>query len=473
MTSHEASPVKTRINIERFGLHTEHTVQHIEDILAIEDTQERLGQLMMDVISYRTVDDGQHFDEMYGLMSYVNLYLERVSKRTGQHFNQEIFLGPENSLSLMVGINDNPENKTPEQLHDELFHPKATMLVHGDVVDAPDEESFVPKIEGNMIIGRGARDMKNALVLFLDLLRNKKIPHGITLTLTTDEETGGNNGTGYLKSIGFNPKSLVIFDGQKPDTLSFGGKAKGELIVDLDTSFFKNNVYITLMWPFHQLVEQHYPTPQRTDTDLTETTTISVTQIIPEKVQFLSHVSATPIKVTLRFDCRSGQNGAIEQSQIKLTQAMKEFIQTNMHIAEENITIVTDGTKHNIQVRRSQKDDWVTVCALGLPLVTSVYKIDDKSQHVRLFKSVYKKIFKRSVKTISRDTGLNDGRFFVNEDGNAIPTILFLVAGSDRKTHGAHEKRERANLAYMVRIEEVLAEYFEGILNFDERRKVA
>lgn len=81
---------------------------------------------------------------------------------------------------------------------------KVLLLCHIDVVDAPDE-LFKPRIEDNRLYGRGSIDDKYAVALSLLLFKSyldqavrrgqtqKDLPFGILIT--SDEETGGYNGT--------------------------------------------------------------------------------------------------------------------------------------------------------------------------------------------------------------------------------------------------------------------------------------
>jgi succinyl-diaminopimelate desuccinylase len=84
-------------------------------------------------------------------------------------------------------------------------HPHLVLNAHMDEFPAGEVswDAFSGKISGGRIIGRGASDMKGgltaSLVAFYTLHECcEKIPGRITLTLVSDEETGGIWGTGWL-----------------------------------------------------------------------------------------------------------------------------------------------------------------------------------------------------------------------------------------------------------------------------------
>lgn len=98
------------------------------------------------------------------------------------------------------------------------------LMSHLDVVDAP-PEMFDPRVEGDLLFGRGAVDDKYAvalsLVLFREKLRQLKLKGKtqddmmLGLLITGDEETGGEYGAGEaLKEI--RAEFAVALDGGDP-----------------------------------------------------------------------------------------------------------------------------------------------------------------------------------------------------------------------------------------------------------------
>ncbi len=112
--------------------------------------------------------------------------------------------------------------------------PDIAYLVHMDVVSAKPEE-FKLKIEGDKAFGRGTSDMKCSIPLGIELLNElilNKSKLTFALAITTDEETGGENGCGYLaEKLKLRPKCLIVPDGG--DNLTFVNKSKGVCWLDV------------------------------------------------------------------------------------------------------------------------------------------------------------------------------------------------------------------------------------------------
>lgn len=87
---------------------------------------------------------------------------------------------------------------------------------HLDVVPAPPSQ-FKPVIKQGKMFGRGTGDMKAACAVMMFLMRDwsrLSSPPSVALILTTDEETGGFNGTEYLlKEKKYRSRSAIIPDG--------------------------------------------------------------------------------------------------------------------------------------------------------------------------------------------------------------------------------------------------------------------
>lgn len=119
----------------------------------------------------------------------------------------------------------------------DTLEPDILLCGHLDIVPGKSEQ-FEPMESKGKLYGRGACDMKSgAAVLTLlmrDLAQNPK-PFCIGLMLTTDEESGGKNGVGYLvNEIGYKPKVAIIPDGGNgPDDVVV--KNKGVLHLRLST----------------------------------------------------------------------------------------------------------------------------------------------------------------------------------------------------------------------------------------------
>jgi succinyl-diaminopimelate desuccinylase len=88
---------------------------------------------------------------------------------------------------------------------------RVILNAHLDVVPAPAEQ-FVPRLAGDLLICRGAHDMKvSALALaqvFAELAG--QAPYPLALQLVTDEEVGGRDGTAYQLDQGVTGQFVII-----------------------------------------------------------------------------------------------------------------------------------------------------------------------------------------------------------------------------------------------------------------------
>lgn len=123
------------------------------------------------------------------------------------------------------------KNKNAEILiasNKKTMTPDIAYMVHMDVVAAKPEQ-FKIQIKGDKVYGRGTSDMKFSVPLGVKLLNDlisEKSNISFSLTITTDEETGGFDGAYHLvEKLKFRPKCLIVPDGG--DNLSFVNKAKG------------------------------------------------------------------------------------------------------------------------------------------------------------------------------------------------------------------------------------------------------
>jgi succinyl-diaminopimelate desuccinylase len=89
------------------------------------------------------------------------------------------------------------------------------MYGHIDVVDGHPEQ-FIPKVEGDRLIGRGASDMKGMVAMEAVLLKQlaKKHPRpNIAFLVVTDEEWGNAGGARNFLNEGYVPRVTLMPDG--------------------------------------------------------------------------------------------------------------------------------------------------------------------------------------------------------------------------------------------------------------------
>lgn len=93
--------------------------------------------------------------------------------------------------------------------------PRVMLAAHLDVVPGPDG-LFELRIEDDKYYGRGVLDMKCAIAAYLQIVENlqdKLEDYDFGIMITTDEETGGTDGTLKLIEEGYRPKVCVLPDG--------------------------------------------------------------------------------------------------------------------------------------------------------------------------------------------------------------------------------------------------------------------
>jgi len=92
-------------------------------------------------------------------------------------------------------------------------HPKVLLSGHLDVVSG-DDDQFVPVLREGKLFGRGALDMKSGISVMMMLMREcSQNNFDVGLMLTTDEELGGFDGTGYIVEQGYLGDVVIIPDG--------------------------------------------------------------------------------------------------------------------------------------------------------------------------------------------------------------------------------------------------------------------
>jgi succinyl-diaminopimelate desuccinylase len=153
-----------------------------------------MEEILRKLVAFRTVaDDAQ---STHQALDYIATF---VTQR-GMHVARFESKGHESLVATVVA-----GNKTP----------KVLLAAHLDVVPAPDE-LFDIRIADGKIYGRGTLDMKYAVAAYLQLideLQDDLARYDIGLMITTDEEVGGNEGTGQLVKEGYKPSVCVIPDG--------------------------------------------------------------------------------------------------------------------------------------------------------------------------------------------------------------------------------------------------------------------
>lgn len=142
---------------------------------------------------HTTADDPQ---SMHEALDYIATF---VTER-GMHVARFEHNGVESLVATVKA-----EHKTP----------KVMLAAHLDVTPATDDLFEVRKL-GDKLYGRGTLDMKFAIAAYLQLideLQDSLSTYDIGIMITSDEESGGHDGTGELVKEGYLPQVCIIPDG--------------------------------------------------------------------------------------------------------------------------------------------------------------------------------------------------------------------------------------------------------------------
>ncbi|HEC21151.1 MAG TPA: M20 family peptidase [Candidatus Peregrinibacteria bacterium] len=105
------------------------------------------------------------------------------------------------------------------------------LVGHLDVVPALKEDAFEPRTRGRWLYGRGSGDMKASCAIMIWVMKQlAQLPQkpSVGLILTTDEESGGASGVGYLlRKRGYRCRCAIIPDGGRDNAVVY--KQKGVL----------------------------------------------------------------------------------------------------------------------------------------------------------------------------------------------------------------------------------------------------
>ena len=145
------------------------------------------SQILKDLISIDTsVPPGLNYDKV---IDYLQPLFEDVDFETQKiHIPKEHAEGREGRVNLLC------HRREPGK-------PRLIFYSHIDVVPAEGWDAFNPRVENGKIYGRGAADMKGAIVallLGLETLKGKPLKYNTSVMITTDEETNQASQIRYL-----------------------------------------------------------------------------------------------------------------------------------------------------------------------------------------------------------------------------------------------------------------------------------
>ena len=167
----------------------------------------RILDTTRDLIRFRTTADRP--DEIGRCLDYVGDFFRRAGWKVRGFERRGV-------KSVFVG-----ENLTP----------KVLFAAHLDVVPGADGQ-FEPREQDGRLYARGALDMKSGTAALMQLAQDMGPSADLGLILTTDEESGGFDGTKFLLEQGIRPQAVILPDGGK-DWQNIVQKEKGVLWVKL------------------------------------------------------------------------------------------------------------------------------------------------------------------------------------------------------------------------------------------------
>ncbi len=293
--------------------------------------------------------------------------------------------------------------------------PKVIFVGHLDVVPA-DDAQFQPRIEGAKLYGRGALDMKGPDAVLLTLfehLRDQGSQPPIGLMLTTDEESGGEAGVGYLlREAHWRTEFAVIPDGGIGFTLITDGKG----VIHLKFHAKGVPTHGSTPWrgvnPIDQLLELYHHLKAR---------------VPQEPCGDPEHWHRT---VNLGKLCGGdAPNRVPEEAEMFL-----DFRFPAPYTPEEIWAEVRE-------VLAQYPGITVEELARGEPVHT-----DLDHPYLQLFRQAAEEVLARSVK-LGKEHGATDGRFFAEL---GIPVIVIYPIGDD--IHGKNEWVDLPSLETLYRI---------------------
>lgn len=244
--------------------------------------QEELTQITCDLVRFASTADNS--DQIAAAMDYVQAYLQAIP-------NIYIHQSTCNNKPALVAT-----------LHD-TRSPALFLNGHIDVIPASSDQ-FEPHVRNNRIYGRATQDMKGGVAVLLRLLKELAAQDprpDVGIQIVSDEETGGDFGTGRLLAEGWN---CGFFIAVEPTDLRICYEQKGILWIEIRIEGKSThgsrpwdglNPLITLGNGLHRII-QTYPVPSSHEWRTTVT---------PTFVQGTSSsINQTPTLAIARLDVR-------------------------------------------------------------------------------------------------------------------------------------------------------------------------
>lgn len=288
---------------------------------------------------------------------------------------------------------------------------------HVDVVPGSSGQ-FKPFIKDGKLYGRGAADMKAAVVIMTKIFLEQagKLPYPLGLQIVTDEEIGGFDGTKYQLEQGV--KADFVIAGE--DIVEGAACTEMKGISWVDVTIRGQSAHSGYPWRGENAVVKaqhfigklltHYPEPKK---EIWRTTANIAAIEVPQYAY--NRVAETAIvKIDFRY--------IPDDSNFASKERLRNFLQ-----------------------QLAGKDASITIHAYE-----ASHRVDATNRLLKQLSQAYKKVTHKDIKYIQRH-GAADVRYY-SERG--IPAVTFGLPD-----HNTHAEGEYAEIAKMAQYEEVLTEF--------------
>lgn len=263
--------------------------------------------------------------------------------------------------------------------------PEILLVAHLDVIAHQNLTVYRSDIRNGRIYGPGAGDMKGSLAILLELFRtiHSRYPGApLGLAVTTDEETGGQSGIGYLfNQVGIRCAEAIIPDGGSLNELTIEEKG----ILHLRVSCHGTPAHAARPWlgnnPIERLMDRlqavrhHFEEVHHTDHHWHPTCSVT---IIDTENETRNRVPALARAVLdIRFPAPHTASGMVRE----VTQVLGAQVEAEVIIAAEPTEMKPDPlyalmteeeTGQPVQLARDDGgSDARFLCALGIPVAMS------------------------------------------------------------------------------------------------------